>query len=154
MLIGFTERFRTVSEGMAESGFDVFRLLINVATLRTDRREHPMIFRILDDRSSAIVEPVGAVTDPLFDATFGSRDRLNDPLEVLFVLEALHNTIPPLTTFIRNDFRPEELECFTICIFPVDVPGRPELFLCNEDGVGANKYFCETEICIEDDDGK
>ena len=154
MLIGFTERSRTVSEGMTESGFDVFQLLIEVATLRTDRREHPMIFRILDARSSAIVGPFGTVTNPLYDAVFGARDNVDEPIEEFFVLEALRDTIPPLTTLIRNDFRPEEVECFTIRIFQVDVPGRPELFLCNEDGVGATNYFCETEICIEDDDGK
>ena len=37
---------------------------------------------------------------------------------------------------------------------PVDVPGRRELFTCNEDDSGAINYFCQTEICIEDDDGR
>ena len=39
MVIGFTERSQTVSEGMAPPGFDVFQLLIAVATLRTAERE-------------------------------------------------------------------------------------------------------------------
>ena len=55
---------------------------------------------------------------------------------------------------IRNDIIPEEIECYTIRIFPVDVPGRCELFTCNEDNAGADSYFCEHTICIEDDDGK
>ena len=154
MLIGFTERSRTVSEAMTVPGFDIFHLLIEVATLRTDRREHPMIFRILGASSSAIVEPIGGVVDPLYDATFGTRVNIGGPIEEYFVLEALEDTIPPRTAFIRDDRRPENEDCFTVRIFPVDVPGRPELFLCNEDGIGATNYFCETDICIEDDDGK
>ena len=153
MIIGFTERHRTVSESMAPSGVDTFPLLIGVATLRTAEREHPVNFRLQEARN-ANVEPLGAVEDPLYDATFATRDTIGDPIEEFFVLEALDDTISPLITFIRNDLRIEEVECFTIRIFPVDVPGRSELFSCNEDGVGATNYFCETEICIEDDDGK
>ena len=63
------------------------------------------------------------------------------------------DTIQPLITFIRNDFRVEDQECFTIRVFPLDIPGRLELFACNEDVVGATNYFCLTEVSIEDDDG-
>ena len=42
----------------------------------------------------------------------------------------------------------------SIRIFPVDIPGRRELFTCNEDVVGADNYFCEHTICIEDADGR
>ena len=55
---------------------------------------------------------------------------------------------------IRNDFIPEEKECFTIRIIQVDVPGRKELFTCKEDNAGADSYFCDHTICIEDDDGR
>ena len=73
---------------------------------------------------------------------------------MFFVLEALEDTIPPLTTFIRDDRRPEDEECFTISIVPVDVLGRRELFACNEDDSGEGNYFCQHTICIMDDDGR
>ena len=63
-------------------------------------------------------------------------------------------TVSPLLTVIRNDFIPEEKKCFTIGIFPVDIPGRRELFTCNEDSAGTDSYYFEHTICIEDDDGK
>ena len=151
MVIGFTERSRTVSESMAPPGEDTFHLLLPLATLRRAERDHPMNFRLQVSSSSAIVEPIGAVVNPLYDAIFGTRYDIHGPIEEIFVLESLDDAIPPRTTFIRNDFRVEDQECFTIRIFPVDVEGRRELFVCNED---ATNYFCEAEICIEDDDGK
>ena len=57
MIIGFTERRRTVSEGGALPGLDIFPLPIPLATLRTAEREHPMNIRLFG--SSAIVEPIG-----------------------------------------------------------------------------------------------
>ena len=63
------------------------------------------------------------------------------------------DTIQPLITYIRNDFRVEDQECFTIRVLPYDIYGRRELFDCYEDIVGAPNYFCLTEVCIEDDDG-
>ena len=69
-------------------------------------------------------------------------------------MDALDDTIPPLITYIRDDRRPEDEDCFTLRVLPVDVPGRCELFTCNEDDSGAINYFCQTEICIEDDDGR
>ena len=149
MIIGFTERRRTVSEGGALSGDDSFQLPIPLATLMTAEREHPMYIRLFG--SSAIVEPIGAVVNQLYDATFGSRGNIGDPIGHFFVLDALDDTIP---SDIRDDLRPESEECFTIRVIPVDVPGRRELFTCNEDDSGAINYFCQTEICIEDDDGR
>ena len=155
MIIGFTQRTQRVSESMAQLGDVFFPLPIHVATLRTAEREYPMYFRVQGASSSAIVEPIGAVVDPLYDATFGTRDTIRDPIKVFFVLEALQDTIPPRTAFIRNDFRPEDQECFTICIFPGDVPDGRHYFLdCNGDDYGADNYFCEHTICIEDDDGR
>ena len=150
MIIGFTTRTVYVLENNAPPGFDVWLLPIEVATVRTAEREHPMIFCVQEASSSAIVEPIGDVVHLLYDAIFGTRNNNGDPIEVFFILEAPEVTIPSLTAFIRDDRRPEDRECFTIRIFPVDVPGRRELFTCNED----DNYFCQTEICIEDDDGK
>ena len=151
MIIGFSERRSTVSEGNAE---EHFRVPIGMATLKTAEREHPMNIRLQVSSSTAIVEPVGAVVNQLYDATFGSRDNIHDPIEEFFVLDALDDTIPPLTASIRNDLRLEDEECFTLSVLPVDVSGRRELFICNEDDVGAINYFCQTEICIEDDHGR
>ena len=143
-----------MSEADAPPGADNFPIQINLATLRTAEREHPMNFRLQVSSSTAIVEPITQVSNPLYDAVFGTRNNVGEPIQVFFVLEALIDTLPPRTAFIRDDLRPEYEECFTIRVSPVDVPGRRELFTCNEDGFNATNYFCEAEICIEDDDGK
>ena len=86
---------------------------------------------------------------------------------VVLVPNIFHTLLPPchpyITTHfmemifstcnIRNDFEPEDEECFSIRIIPVHILGRFELFSCNEDDSDASNYFCETTICIEDDDG-
>ena len=154
MIIGFTSRTVCVPENNAQPGFDVWLLPIEVATMRTAEREHPMIFRVQEASSSAIVESLGDVVNQLYDAIFGTRNNTGDPIEELFNLGALEDTIDYRIAFIRDDRRPEDQECFTIRINPVDVPGRREPFTCNEDDSGADNYFCQTEICIEDDDGR
>ena len=154
MIIGFTERTRKVSEADAPPGADNFPIQINLATLRTAEREYPMNFRLQVSSSTAIVEPITQVPNPLYDAVFGTRNNVGEPIEEFFNLEALIDTFPPLTAFIRDDLRPEDEECFTIHVFPVDVDGRRVLFSCNEDGYGEDNYFCQTEICIMDDDGR
>ena len=154
MIIGFTERLRTVSESMAPPGEDTFSLPIGVAVFRTAEREHPMDFILQVSSTSAIVEPIGGDIDQLYDALFGTRQYSNyDPIEEFVILESMDDTIQPLITFIRNDFRVEDQECFTIRVLPLDIPGRRELFACDEDVIGATNYFCLTKVCIEDDDG-
>ena len=154
MIIGFTQRVRTVSESDAREGEDFLSIDIGVATLRTAEREHPMVFRLQQSTSTAFVEPGNDVRNQNFDTVFGLRLVHEDPVEEEFDLERLVTTIPPLLANIRNDLQPEDEECFTIRIFPVDVPGRRQLFVCNNDDIGAINYFCETTICIQDDDGK
>ena len=134
-------------------GEDFIPIEIGVATLRTAEREHPMVFR-LQSGGTAIVEPGGSLGNLLLDAIFGTRDEMDDPIQEEFDLERLVSVIPSLPADIRNDLRPEDEECFTIRIFPVDVEGRRELFDCNEDDSGATNFFCETTICICDDDGR
>ena len=151
MVIGFTQRIRNVSEGQ-EGAVDLFELKIIVSSLRSAERVHPIVFRILETSTNATVETLTPASN-VFDATFGLRVSPNDPIEV-------HRDLLPgemttyLLTAIRNDLIPEEIECYTIRIFPFDVPGRRDLFTCNEDSEGADSYFCEHTICIEDDDGK
>ena len=153
MIIGFTERIRTVSEGQ-EPGVDLFQLEINLASARTAEREHPMIFRLQEPSTNATIETL-IESSPVFDATFGLRANPDDPIEEARDLDPGSRTVrPPLQTAIRNDLMSEDTECYTIRVFPVDVPGRRELFECNEDVVGEDNYFCEHTICIEDDDGE
>ena len=142
MIIGFTERIRTVFQQ------------INVSSLRTSERVHPMLFLILESSNNATVE-THTPSSIIYDATFGRRGNLDDPIEdTLDLLPGQRTFFHRPLTVIRNDFIPEEKECFTIRIFPVGIPGRRELFTCNEDNAGADSYFCEHTICIEDDDGK
>ena len=152
MLIGFTQRVRTVSESDVKEGQELFPIDIDVATLRPADREYKMIFRLLPG-GTAIVEPGNNVQDVSFDTLFGIKVEPNGPIQEEFDLKPQVATIPPLPVEIRDDLRPEDEECFTIRIFPVDVPGRHELFDCNEDDSDATNYFCETTICILDNDG-
>ena len=148
MIIGFTERIRTVSEGAV----DAFPLQINISSLRTSEREHPMVFLILESRTNATVETITPASN-VFDATFGFRQDPDYPIFDIRDLPPGERTISsPLLTDIRNDLIPEEIECYTIRIFPLDVPGSRELFTCYGDNAGADSYFCEHTICIEDDD--
>ena len=147
MIIGFTQRIRTVSEGQ-EGAVDLFQLQIIVSSLRSAERVHPIVFRILETSTNATVETL-TPTSNIFDATFGLRVSPNDPIEESTDLFPGERTTY-LLTVIRNDLIPEEIECYTIRIFPFDVVGRRDLFTCNEDNAGADSYFCEHTICIED----
>ena len=143
MVIGFTQRIRTVSENS-----DNFTINIDIASLSVSEREQKMIFR-LESGGTAIVEPFNNNTNPLLDALFGSRFDPHDPLEEIFSLEPLEDSIPPQRVSIIADSRPEAEECFTIRLILVDVPGHRELFSCNEDSSREDNYFCETTICID-----
>ena len=113
-----------------------------------------MDFHLLESRTNATVESFLSASN-MFDARFGIRAHLDGPIrESRDLLPGERTISTPLLTVIRNDLIPEEIECYTIRIFPIDVPGRRELFTCNEDNAGADSYFCEHTICIEDDDGK
>ena len=153
MIIGFSQRVRTVCECDTLKGEDLFSIDIDVATQRLAEREHPMAFH-LQSGGTAIVEPGNDVQNTLFDAFVGIRLQPDTPIQQEFDLEHLKTTIPSLSVPIRDDLRPEGKECSTIRIFPVDVPGRHELFDCNEDEDADTNYFCETTICIADDDGR
>ena len=156
MVIGFTQKIQTVCE-CDDPTLELLPINIEVAATTTAERDHPMIFR-LQSGGTATVEPIGSDENLFFDALFGTRAQPGAPIQEEFLA-----VIQSLPTDIRNDLRPEEEECFTIRIFPVDVPGRRELFSCNEDededgssgsGSGEANYFCATTICIEDDDGR
>ena len=153
MIIGFTSRSQTVSEGDARSGEDFNLLLIDVATERTSERIHTIIFRHLESASTAtVVSMFLQGGNFLFDALFGNEG--SDPIEERFPLQPGSDIIPSRVTEVLNDFRPEEDECYTIGIFTTDIPGARELFSCNDDEDMANNFFCLHTICITDDDGR
>ena len=114
---------------------------------------HPIKFRLQESGTNATVVPFGynqVGVDAIFGGTLLSDYRIK--LEVDLKSGLL--TVPHIATVIINDLVPEDKKCFTLRILPVDIPGRRELFTCNEDGVVADNYFCEHTICIEDDDGE
>ena len=152
MIIGFTSRSQTVSEGDAPPGSDFNELRIDVATERTSERIHTIVFRHFEIASTAIVQSNVTQRGPLFDAIFGSED--NDPLEERFPLQPGESEIPSRVTEVLNDFRPEYDECYTIGIFTADIRSARELFTCNDDEDMANDFFCLHTICITNDDGK
>ena len=152
MIIGFTTRSQTVSEGDAPPGSDFNRLTIGVATERTSERIHTIVFRHLESASTAIVQSNVIQHDPAFDALFGNED--NDPLEERFPLQPGESDIPSRVTEVLNDFRPEGDECYTIGIFTTDAGSARELFDCNDDDDMADYFFCLHTICITNDDGR
>ena len=152
MVIGFTQRIRTVSEG-AVPGVDLFQLQINVSSMRPAERRHPMLFRLLESMTNATVETFTPVSN-VSDATFGHREDPRDPIEEHRDLPLGETTVSPLQIAIRNDLIPEETECFTIGIWPVDIHPRHVFFDCNYGYLDVDSYFCEHTICIEDNDGR
>ena len=147
LFIGFTQRSQTVSEG-SSGAVDIFSIGIDIAVSRTTEREYRMMF-ILEQNSTAIVEPSTAISRADFDAAFGTG---SPTMELRDLREGRNAIFPPLTSSINNDFIPEEEECFTIRIFPIDSQGS---FLCNDDDdADAVSFFCNHTICIQDDDGK
>ena len=153
MVIGFTERRRTVSEGLFPDS-DEFPLQIDIATLRVSERLHRMLYRVLSSGTARVVSL--AFRDNLnYDARFGTVQA--DPIEEEDRLLPLRDFITPLPTAIRNDFVLEDEECYSIRLSPIDIPGLRELFMCDfvdTTSTPPMSFFCEHTICIEDDDGK
>ena len=148
MIIGFTSRSQTVSEGDAPPGSDFNVLTIDIATERTSERAYTILF----DHSyrnifTAIVESYVIQHNPLFDALFGNEDNY-----IKFILQPGASEIPSLITSVRNDIRPEDDECYTISFYGRYVLHRS--YYCNyNDNDMADNYFCDHTICITNDDG-
>ena len=150
MIIGFSQRIQTVSEGMVHD--DNFLLKIDVVTLRTSERGYIMIFRYQETSSTATVDSQPSI-DTNYDVLFGRREP-DDSIVTTYSILPLSNAIRPLSIWIRNDFFIEDEECLTIRISPFDFSEQHEFFSCNEDTEGANSFFCEHTICIANDDGE
>ena len=152
MIIGFTERSRTVSESGATPGVSQYRLSIDMATLRVSERFHGITIRHNEQLSTAVVGPfIGG--NIFYDALFGARDDSRDPLQDRDILDPGQTTLRRVYPSIVEDFRIEPEECFTLQLYFYETPGaRVPLVTCNA-GNSSTNFFCEHTVCIEDDDG-
>ena len=149
MIIGFTNRSITVSEGDTQFGLDTFQILIGVHFLRPSEVVHNIIYRHLESASTATVDFETIIG---VDALFGLED--SDPIVVKRPLNpedtfTEDRRTPSLPVTIINDFILEDEECFSIKITTEDVFRHREVFKCDDD-IG---YFCTYTVCILDDDG-
>ena len=152
MVIGFSERIQSVSESEVQpEGF--IPITINVSTLRVSESSHPLVIRYQMIDSVAIVETLINSKDVEFDALYGIYDSGSSIEEYSDIVPGQTST--SLHVMVYNDLIPEEEECFTLRILPVDVPGARTHFTCTEGNPDdLSSFFCEHTICIEDDDGK
>ena len=146
MVIGFEIRSQTVSESQAPEGMDRFPIRINITSEIESELDYEVPLRHVDNVGDATLEGLQPTTLE-FDALFGA----GDPLEEIQILFAGGQRLQ-ITTFIINDFRAEDRECFSLRVVVTDTPGGRRNFMCNEDGDG-DAFFCLHTICILDDDG-
>ena len=150
--IGFAERCQTVSESEAPSGDDGYYITARINSAGSERRDYPVRIRVTSPINTT-VEGINIQFDPLFDVLFGSRLNIDYPITYdLDVPRDVYST--SVSAFIRQDFTPEGLECFTLRISAPDAPGFRDISSCNEDSTNPADYFCQHTICIQDDDGK
>ena len=147
MVIGFEIRNQTVSESQAPAGMDIFHIGMNITSERRSEINYEVPLRHVDNVGEATLEGLQPTTLE-FDALFGA----GDPLEETQILFAGNQRLQ-ITTFIIDDFRAEDRECFSLRVVVMDAgPGVRTNFRCNEDGAG-DAFFCLHTICIIDDDG-
>ena len=147
MVIGFEIRSQTVSESQASAGMDRFPIRINITSERESEIEYEVPLRHVENVGEATLVGYNPTT-LVFDAVFGT----GDPLTKTYVLFAGNQRLQT-TTFIINDFRAEDQECFSLRVVVMDAgPGVHRNFRCNEDSAG-DAFFCLHTICIIDDDG-
>ena len=124
---------------------DRFPIRINITSNITSEINYEVPLRHVDNVGDATLEGLQPTTLE-FDALFGA----GDPLEEIQILFAGGQRLQ-ITTFIINDFRPENQECFSLRVVVMDAILRRN-FRCNEDG-DRDEFFCLHTICIIDDDG-
>ena len=153
MVIGFAEVMQCVSENEIP-GRNEFFVFIDINNLRVSEREHGLLFRLLGGGGATVVSFANEDSDD-HDARFGGIEA--DPIEQRDFLDPGDDRTNPLRTQLVNDFIPEDEECFTIELSPIDIPGLRELFMCDFVDVTTNpptNFSCLHTICIKDDDGK
>ena len=141
MIIGFDQRSQTVSESLVPEGEDFVGVSISVSSKRMSEQQYRTDFSLELD-STAVVDVSDPVT-PDWDAV------LRTPSANLRIGE----TSIGVRVNVRNDFRAEDTECFTIRIQALDEEGLRDIFECNDDTSGEDSFFCLHTLCIEDDDG-
>ena len=149
MILGFGDRRQTREADVLPGNEQLF-LDILITSLRTSELFYPVGVRSVIE-GQPIIDPMDFIQNFMFDGLFGSREQ--NTINNLVLMESLEvNTtmLPALQVSIRDDFLPENLECFELSIFRVDVESFTEQFMCNTAG---DNFFCEHEICILDDDG-
>ena len=151
MILGFGDRRQTVSEADVPPGEEFFNLEIFITSLRISEIFYPVGVRSVIE-GQPIIDPVDFIQNFMFDGLFGSREQntINN-LVLAENLEVNTTMLPAIQVSIRDDFLPENVECFELSIFRVDVESFTEQFMCNTAG---DNFFCEHEICILDDDGE
>ena len=151
MFIGFTQRSQTVSESNAPPGNDGYDISVWINSTGSERRDYPVRIRVTT--SNTTVEGRNIQFNTLYDVLFGTRDDADDPItETRAMLKGTY--FSELRAFIRQDFRSEGLECFTLKITGLDFELFRHISSCNEDDTHPTNYFCQHTICIEDDDGQ
>ena len=150
MLIGFAQRTQTVSESSTPPGADGYYIRVRVNSIGSEIRDYPVRIRVTT--ANTTVEGINVQFGSTYDALFGTRINVYDPItEELTVAKGEFHTYS--TAYIRQDFRSEGLECFSLLISGIDYPGFRDISSCNEDELHPTDYFCQHTVCIEDDDG-
>ena len=147
MLIGFTERTQTVSEGETQPE-EFISITVNVITNRISELNYTVYIQYQDVIGRAIVEPLSS-NDIEYDALFGERLDSNKPIQEIQEIRSGQNSTS-IELMIFNDLIPEEEECFSLRMQAID-PSLRSLPKCNENG---DSFLCSHTICIIDDDGK
>ena len=122
---------------------DRFPIRINITSERTSEIDYEVHLWHIDNVGEATLEGLQP-TEEEFDALFGA----GDPLQETQIQFAGGQRLQ-ITTFIINDFRVEDRECFSLRVF---FSWYRWYIRCNEDGAG-DAFFCLHTICIIDDDG-
>ena len=151
--IGFSQRNQVVSESDALPGTYGFHLPVPIHSSGSESRDFPVNVRVLPAAGNSTVEATNTLFNPAYDALFGTKESIHDPIQENLVVVAGSRDLQ-LVFFIRNDFLPEGLECFTLELRGSNAEGYRTTSDCYDDGgdLDATDYFCKQTICIEDDD--
>ena len=155
MIIGFTQRTQTVSE--ANRPFLREQITVDVRSMVVSEIDYNISFEAPASNigRTANVGDIQAANILDYDALFGVFNPSTDDLEDFRLLNnGSRGLTIPLTLTIVNDFYPEPMECFTIYLASPDVVGDHDIYYeCFDDNDNINSFFCQHQICIEDDDG-
>ena len=142
MIIGFDQRSQTVSESLVPEGDIAVIVNISVSSKRISEQQYSTRFSLEQD-ATAVVDVLNPVTADYDAVLFTTSSSLGIG----------QTSINCVIALVRNDFRAEDTECFTIRIQTLDEEGLRIIFDCYDDESGEDSFFCLHTLCIEDDDG-